>query len=221
MNIRQLAALVRRHIIAAGLILVVTAGIAIDFKLTPSPYTETATVALEPENFNSIEPLSVDSDYLQNTSLIATCQVLVMLVSGPQGEAQLRKAGVTSKFMLSLVNESNIDDPSYDYPQLLVSATSGDPDSTHRQFSEAMQVIAADIARLQTGYPFSEKYRIKTYMLSDSGPVSQRGSLVRSYAALVFLALIATFLMCSLLDRRSNRDLRINRPIKSAFNPTQ
>lgn len=207
----------RRHIFAVTLILVVTAGIAIDFKYAPNTYTETATVAVEPESFQSIEPLSIDSSYLQNTSLIATCQLLVMHFSGLQGKAQLRQAGISADFTVSLVNDGNADEPVYDHPELLVSATDENPHGAHQQLGDGMQVIAADVAGFEAGHKFSNQNRINTYVLSDSGPISQRGSLVRSYAALSFISLVATFLACRFLDRRSRRDRRISRHLRKRY----
>jgi len=202
-SVRQLAALARRHVFAVCLILLVTAGIAIDFKYTQTGYEETATVALEQEGFVSVEPVSANENFLIDSSLITTCQLLVMRLSGSQGEIQLRQAGVIGNFAVSVINSSNADYPSYPYPDFSVSVSSGSSDTTHHQFSEAMQVIAADIAEFQTGSQFSTQNRFAAYTLSDSGPISQRGSLARTYAALMFLALVASFLTCCLLDRRS------------------
>jgi hypothetical protein len=202
-SIRQLAALARRHVFAVCLILLVTAGIAIDFRYTQSGYKETATVALEPESFVTVEPLNVDQSFLLNSSLITTCQLLVMRLSGPQGGAQLRQAGVTGNFVVSVVNDSNADSPSYPYPDLSVSAADSSPVTTHYQFIEAMHVITVDVADFQAGNQILTQDRLVTYTLSDSGPISQRGSLIRTYAALMFLALVATFLTCRFLDRRS------------------
>jgi hypothetical protein len=210
MSLRQLAALALRHIFVVVLLLLVTARIAVYFKHTPVTYGETATVAVEPANFRSIGPLDINSDFLQDTSLLATCQLVVIHVSGPQGRAELQRAGVTGKFTASIVNNSNADDPSYTYPDLLVSVTGGDPDTTRQQLSAGIHVLAADLAGLQAGAHFSGQYRIGAYVLSDSGPVSLRGSSVRSYAALLFLGLVATFLACRFLDRRLSSRIQWN-----------
>jgi len=203
-SVRQLAALAGRHVFAVCLILLVTAGIAVDFKYTQAGYEETATVALEQEDFVSVKPISTDENFLINSSLITTCQLLVMRLSGSQGEIQLRQAGVIGNFGISVINSSNADYPTYLLPNFSVSVSGASPDATHHQFSEAMQVIAVDIAKFQAGSEFSTKNRFVAYTLSDSGPISQRGSLARTYAALMFLALVAIFLTCRYLDRRSS-----------------
>jgi hypothetical protein len=202
-SVGQLAALARRHAFAVCLILLMAAGVAIDFIHTQSGYLETATVALEPESFMSVEPVDANQNYLQNSSLIVTCQLLVMRLSGPQGGTQLRQAGVSGDFAVSVVNSSNLDTPRYAYPDLSVSVAARSPDTTHNQFIGAMRVIAVDIADLQAGNHFSAQDRFVTYTLSDSGPISQRGSLIRCYAALIFLSMVAIFLTCRFLDRRS------------------
>lgn len=203
MSVRQLAALARRHIFAVCLILLVTAAVAADFRYTHSDSVETATVALEPRSFVSVEPVNINENYLQNSSLITTCLVLALRLSGPQGEMQLHQAGVTGNFAVSVVNSSNADNPSYPYPELSVSMTDTNAGATHEQFVEAIRILNVSIVDLQSNDQISSKDRFVTFILSDSGPISQRGSLVRTYAALMLLALIAMFLMCRLLDRRS------------------
>jgi hypothetical protein len=204
-SVRQFAALAGRHVFAVCLILLVTAGLAIDFRYTQPGYEETATVALEPGSFFSVEPLNADQDFSLNSALINTCQLLTIHLSGPQGASQLRQAGVTDKFAVSIVNESNADTPSYPYPDLSVSVAGGSPGTTHHQFIESMQVIKLNIADFQAGNRISPQDLLAIYTLSDSGPVSQRGSLIRTYAALIFLALVAMFLVCRFLDRHSRQ----------------
>jgi len=202
-SIRELAALARRHVFAVCLILLATAGIAIDFRYTPAIYQETDVVAVGSEGFMSVAPITADEDFLARNSLITTCQLLAMHLSGPEGEVQLRRAGVTGNLTVSVVNDSNADMPEYPYPDLSVSVAAWSPDSTHRQSIEAMRVIASDIAAFQANKHLPAYDLIVTYILSDSGPISQRGSLIRTYAALVFLALVAMFCTCRFLDRRS------------------
>jgi hypothetical protein len=202
-SVRQLVALAGRHVFAVCLILLVTAGLAIDFRYTQPGYEETATVALEPGSFFSVKPLNANQHFLLNSALINTCLLLAIHLSGPQGASQLRQAGVTDRFAISVVNDSNADTPSYPYPDLSVSVTGGSPGTTHHQFIESMHVMSLDIADFQAGNQISRHDRATIYTLSESGPVSQRGSLIRSYAALIFLALVATFLICRFLDRHS------------------
>ena len=203
MSIGQLVSLARRHIFSVGLILVVTVGLAFELKHTRPTYTETATVVVETAGFKTVQPLSVDSDFLRNSSLINTCEVLVMYLDGPQGQAQLRRAGIASNFAVSIVNSYNADQPSYASPDLLVSATGGDLVATHQEFERSVQVIDADLAKFQSGDQFPAEDRIQTYVVSDSGPISQRGSSIRVYAGLAFLAMVAIFMVSSLLDGRS------------------
>ena len=203
MSARELAALARRHLLSIGCILLVTAGVAIGFRYTQSGYKESATIALEPESFVNVEPINIDQNFLLNTSLITTCQVLAMHLSGPQGAAQLLRAGVTGSFAVSVVNSSNADTPTYPYPDLSISVADESSGGTHKQFIQAIHVLVSNIANFQAGDQLSPQGGFVTYTLSDTGPVSQRGSLVRSYAALMFIALIAIFLLCRFLDRRS------------------
>jgi hypothetical protein len=174
-------------------------------------YKETDIVTVESEGFMSVAPLTADESFLARNSLIITCQLLAMHLSDPQGEVQLRKAGVTGNFTVSVVNDSNADQPKYPYPDLSVSVTAGSPNTTHYQSIQAMKVIATDIADFQADNHLSAYGLIVTYILSDSGPISQRGSLTRAYAALIFLALVAMFCTCRFLDRRSRAAMALAR----------
>lgn len=189
--------------VATCVILLLTAGIAIDFKLMQPLYNDTAVMALEPEGFTSVQALDTDRAYLQNNSLIVTCQLLVISLSSPQGEAQLSRAGVTGNFTVSTVNESNADTPEYPYPYLSISVAAGSPDLASGQLTEAIQAIAANIDDLQASHQLRTPYHISLYTLSDTGPVSQRGSMLRAYGGLIFLALVALFLTGRFLDWRS------------------
>jgi hypothetical protein len=210
-SVGQLVSLARRHIFSVGLILLITVGLAFGLKHMRPTYTETATVVVETAGFKTVQPLSVDSDFLRNSSLINTCELLVMYLDGPQGEAQLRRAGVAKDFTVSIVNGYNADQPSYAFPDLLVSATGADLVATNQEFKRSVQVIDADLAKFQSGDQFPAEDRIQTYIVSDSGPLSQRGSSIRVYAGLAFLALVAIFMVSSLLDARPLRGRRGSR----------
>jgi hypothetical protein len=214
-SVKQLAALARRHVLAVCLILLAATGIAIYFGHAPSSYDETAIVTVEPESFMSLPPHDPDLVFLANSSLITTCQLLTMRLSGPRGEAQLRGAGVTGEVSISVVNSYNADHPTYNYPDLLVSVTDGSPGTTHRQSFEVRQVIAANLADLQVGDHITNDDLIVAYILSDSGPISQKGSLIRTYAALVVLALVAMFLACRFLDCRARAATGVAQPSMS------
>jgi hypothetical protein len=204
-SVRQLAALAWRHVFAVGLILLATVGLALGFSHTQSGFRETATVALEPQAFASVEPVNINENFLVNSSLITTCQIIVMSLSGPQGAVALHQAGVSADFAVSVVNSSNSDTPNYLSPELSLSIIDGSSASAHGQFVEAMRVLDVAIAHLEADEQISTRDRFETFVLSDSGPISQRGSFIRTYASLALLALISMYLICRLLDRRPVR----------------
>ena len=203
MSVGQLAALASRHLIAVGLILLVATGISVGLSFAAADYSETGTIALETKGFVEVEPLSVDQNYLLNKSLIFTCQMLVMRLSGPEGENRLRQAGSNGKFDITVVNDSNADTPEYPYPHLTVSVTDNSAARTQHDFVVAMKVVADEVGKLRVDDKVSPQDRLAIYTLSDSGPISQRGSLARTYVSLIFLTLVATYLACRFLDRRT------------------
>jgi hypothetical protein len=196
MSVTELLGLARRHILAVTLVLLVALGIAFDFKHTNPGYTETATVALAT---NSPQNLSYDA------SLITTCQIITAWISGPEGQHRLQQIGAGSGFTVALINESNVDDPSYPNPDLTVSATNLNAAVTHRQFVSGMAVLDAKLASMQAPAKVSSQLQVTARVLSDSGPVSQAGSKLRTYGALAFLALVAAYVLAKSLDSRSLR----------------
>jgi hypothetical protein len=199
MSITELLGLARRHIITVALVLIVTLGIAYSFKHTNPGYTETGTVALATN--------SVENSYYDN-SLITTGLILVDWMSGPEGQHQLQQVGVGSGFTVAVVNESNIDDPRYPYPDLTVTSTNPNAAVAHSEFINGIAVLDAKLASLQAPVKVSSQLRVTARVLSDSGPVTQEGSRVRAYGALGFLALVAAYLIARFLDNRSVRSSR-------------
>jgi hypothetical protein len=196
MSVNELLGLARRHIIAVTLVLLVALGIAFDFKHTNPGYTETATVALAT---NGLQNPSFGA------SLITTCQIVTAWISGPEGQHQLQRVGVDSGFSVALVNDANADDPTYNYPDLTVSMTNPDAAVTHRGFVSGMAVLNQELAATQASAKVPAQLRITARILSDSGPETQAGSKVRTYGALMFLALVAAYVSAKFLDNRSVR----------------
>ena len=90
-SVRQLVMLLRRHVFAVSLILLVTAGVAVYVEHSKPTYAETATVVVETDEFEANQPLNTNIDYLFNSSLVATCQILVMHLTSRRATSNFAK----------------------------------------------------------------------------------------------------------------------------------
>jgi hypothetical protein len=195
-SISQLVALGRRHFIIVAVVFIVALGIAYEFKHTNEGYAETATVSLAS---NSPDNSSYDG------SLINTCEFLVTWISGPEGQSQLQQIGVDGGFSVSLVNASNADDPQYYHPYLAVSMTDQNAASERQEFAQGIALLQRELASLQASDKMPPQMQVNAQVLDDSGPVTQQGSRVRVYGSLLFLALVAAYMLTKLLDGRGAR----------------
>lgn len=196
MSLSELAGLARRHVIAVTVVFLIALGIAYDFKHTNPGYAETATVTLTTASPHN-------SSY--EGSLITTCQVVVAWISGPEGQRSLQHVGAGSGFTVTLVNDSNADDPQYEHPYLTASATNLDAAATHREFVKGMDVLNERLASTQASAQMPAQMRVTALVLADSGPNTLAGSRSRTYGALGFLALVAAYLIARFFDNRSAR----------------
>jgi O-antigen ligase len=204
-DLSELAALTRRHFVAAGLVLLMALGIAYVFRQTPPVYKETATLALKPP---SSDPGSFESNY----SLILTGEVMVKWAAGAQGQERLREAGVDSGFSVTLLNYANEEDPVYKTPYIIVSATAGSPMATHDAFTAGTRIFDDELVTQQVKTHIAADGRVTADLLGDSGPILQAGSTARVLGGLAFLTIVAAYMTASLLDRRQSRLWRKNPP---------
>jgi hypothetical protein len=208
-SVSQICALARRRILAVAFVLLITVGIGIYFRQTRPLYIENAMVAIEPIGASG-SPFSNNSEDVsiydaRNDSLIITCQLIAMQISDRQGAGQLAHLRVGSNFTIVLNNSANANNPLYRYPYLQIFTSDYSPAATHSQFVQGMRTVSSDVATLQSTDNISVSHKIETRILEDSGPVDQRGSAVRSDAALALLGLVAAFLLANFFDRRMSR----------------
>ena len=193
MSPSELAALMRRHALAVTMILLVAAATAYTFKHTPPAYTESATAALMAPN---AQPYTSDGP-----PLLTTAELVVDWFSGAQGQEQVHQAGVAGGFNVELINSSNQQYPYYVVPYLTVSASAHDPATAHRAFAIVIRILNDHLAVLQQRHGVSQRYRMGTRLLGDTGPLVQRGSSKRSFAGLLLLTIVVAYLVLRFLDR--------------------
>jgi hypothetical protein len=199
MSLSDLLALARRHILAVIAVLLFFLGIAYDFESTQPAFKQTAIIAFEAPNIHK-------GTYV--ISQITTCQILVLELSGAQGQQQLRHVGINGEFTIAVVNSSNADEPILRHPYLTVSAIGQSAAAARSAFTAGMGVLAEDMKSLQARFQLPAAAQISALTLSNGTPVEQVGSKSRAYAALIFLALAATYVIARMID---NRVIRLRR----------
>jgi hypothetical protein len=197
MTVQEITALVRRHLVAVMIVVVIAAGVAYKFKHAPVSYTESGTVALAlgTSSGNPNPYISLDQ------AMIDTAAVMVLLVSSPHGQAQVRAAGGSAAFDVELNNAYSMQFPDYSAPYILVSATSPDPAAAHRTFTAATRLLGNELALRQAQAHVPAGSLIEAHMIADSGPQPAPGSSKRTLFAILILMIVAVFALASFLDR--------------------
>jgi polysaccharide biosynthesis protein PslJ len=203
-DLSELAALIRRHFIAVGVVLLIALGIAYVFKQPPHAYEETGTLALTPAS-------SVPDSFGTNHSLILTGEVMVKWVAGAQGQERLRQAGVDDRFNVTLLNYANEEDPVYKQPYLIISATADSQMAAHDAFTAGIRIFDDGLVTQQVNARVAPDERVTAELLEDSGSVLQPASTARVLGGLAFLTIVAVYMTASFLDRRQLRPRRKNR----------
>ena len=217
MGLRQLAGLVRRHIFVVCSLAMITVAIAAYFKHTDSVYQEAGVIALEPGSFKGVGYFNVDNDYRENSSLITVCQMVSSAVSFQVSQAESGNGGTADSVVISVVNSSNADTPKYSYPELALSVSGADSPAVRYKWGQVVRLIDKNISRWQNGLKVSAANLISPYVLSDSGAIAIKGSLIRSWAGLLFISLIASFIFCRTLDGRPRTNNSVRNSINSSL----
>lgn len=204
MSPRELIALVRRHVIAVAVVLLVAGGTAYTFKHTPPTYTESGTVVL-----TMPKPNSYTVSY--GTTMINTAEIAVNWLKGVTGQREARQAGVTNSFDVALVNFSNQEYPYYAVPYITISASAQDPATAHQQFTTVTRILNDYLALHQRQDGVSRYYWISASVNGDTGPLLQQGSRIRTFAGLLVLTIVTIYVVAAFLDRHPIRPRTILR----------
>jgi hypothetical protein len=208
----EIPALIWRHVVAVLLVLVVAAGVAYSIKRTPPTYQESATaVFIAPPSTEFPNPYASF-----NSSLITTAEVMTRFIMGPQGQQQVRAAGGTAKFAVSLVNLYNQQYPNYSQPYAQISATSTNPAAVHNTFLVVTRLLVHNLAESQAQQNVPAHTRVSIHPAADAGPLVQPGSSKRTFAGLLVLTIVAVLFVAAFLDKHPVRLV----PFKSLLRPT-
>ena len=164
MRPQDIAALLRRHIMAVAVIFILTAGLAYHFEHTTPGYTETGTAAFT---------LPGAGFFTQQTPLLVMNELMANSVTSPRGHEQVRRAGGTGDYDVALVNLNNEDFPNYGLPYATVTATSPTAAEAQATFSAVMTVLRRNLATLQLQQGARPNSLIELRTIAPSGPVAQ------------------------------------------------
>ena len=196
MSFSEIAAIMRRHLIAVVVIFAVTVSVAWEFKRTPPPYTESVNIIFTPPSSN---PYSSFSNFPQ--VLLSTAEIMTKSMLSSESKKAILRAGGTASFSVGLVNFNNEQFPYYDDPYVTVSATATDPATAHQTFTILVSYFQRLVSEKQVQTGASPKSYISTHAVADTGVIAEAGSSKRVYAGLIALAVIMAFLVVTFLDR--------------------
>jgi hypothetical protein len=200
-----LGGLVRRQWIAFVLVLFATFAVGLAFKRATPLYASTGTVAfsLPISMQTAVSPVGSDN-------LIVTADVVAAAVSGPLGVQQVRAAGGTGSYQFGLVNFYDQEYPNYAQPIASLQASSYQPAVAQRTFVAALSVIGKRLQSQQIAAGASPNAFITASLEGGSPqPIAQSGYPKRTYVGLLFLGIIAAYLLAATLDRHPSWGARL------------
>jgi len=203
-SLQEIVGLLRRHIVAVLLVVLIAAGVGYTLKRTPMTYQESATVV-----FTSPSSSAFPNPYLSlSNALVDTAGLIAIEVMGPQGLQQVKAAGGSAAYDVQLYNLYNLEYPDYGDPYDTVTVTATDPEQVQRTFDLVTQLIYADLAAAQAAHGVPAPSRIIAQSVGGTGVLAQPGSHLRVYIGLLILLIVSAFSVAALLDRHP---LRISR----------
>ena len=201
MTLREIAALMRRHLLAVAVVLLIAAGGGYYIGSTPPMYSESATVVFTAKN----SPAGSRSNASFIVPLIATEVMMAQTLTSPPGQSQVRAAGGTASFQFVPSNLYSLQYPYYDEPDATLTATSQRPADAQRTFMVVLRLLGQRLTAMQAQARVPLRSRIQEYLVADTGLAIQPASSTRVLAGLVLLTLAGVFMVANFLDRRQRR----------------
>jgi hypothetical protein len=176
-------------------VLVIALGLAYHLSHADPGYSDIAAVAFAAPN-------GAAEIYNGGQNLLATDEVVTDWIMSPAGIAQVRKAGGTAYFDVSLVNLNDELFPNYGDPYETIAVDSPDPTTAASTMSSLLYVLHRKLAAIQAATGAEQSTWIQIRVIAEpSGPVAQSGSKKRSEAGLLLLAIIFSISVAKILDR--------------------
>jgi hypothetical protein len=198
MNLREIAALMRRHLLAVTLVLTIAAGAGYDIRSTPPVYSQSATVVFTATD--SPADSNLKTQFIN--PLIATEVMMTQIMTGSEAQSQVRAAGGTAQFGIVPENLYSLQYPNYSEPSATLTTTSPNTADVQRTFTVVLRILGQRLAAIQAQAGAPPSRRIRTFVLAQTRPVAQPGSPMRAFAGLAVLTLVALVMVPTFLDRR-------------------
>jgi len=199
MTLREIAALMRRHLLAATVVLVIAAGVGYDIGSTPPLYSESATVVFTPKS--SLADSRSSASFV--APLIATEVMMAETMMSSSAQSQVRAAGGTASFQFAPSNLYSLQYPDYDEPDATLTATSQRPADVQRTFMMVLKLLSQRLAAMQARVPL--RSRVQDLLVGDTGIAVQPAASTRVFGGLALLTLVGLFMVANFLDRRGPR----------------
>jgi hypothetical protein len=216
-SLPEIAARLRRHVLAILAVLVLAAGAAYGFKHTAPTYAETATMVFIPPA-STLHPNPYEA---VGSTLTKAAGAIAAQVMSPQGQQHVQQAGGTAQIDVGLLNGYDLEYPFYSEPYLTITTTSTSPDAVQRTFTLVTRQITQEFTAEQVQANVTPNNRIETVLAGDTGALAQPGSSKRVLGALAILTLVAIFAVASFLDRHPVRLRRRSRMRAPARGPAR
>jgi hypothetical protein len=201
MTLREIAALMRRHLLAVTVVLLIAAGGGFYIGNTPPMYSESATVVFTAKN----SPSGASSNASFIAPLIATEVMMAQTFLTPPAQSEVRAAGGTASFQFVPLNLYSEQYPNYDEPDATLTTTSQRPADAERTFRVVLTLLGQRLAAMQAQVRVPLRSRIQESVVGDTGLTVQPASSMRVFAGLGLLTVIAVFMVLNFLDRRQGR----------------
>jgi hypothetical protein len=200
-SLQQIAALLRRHLIAV-LLVVLAAGMTFyALRHTPVSYQESATVLfVAPPSTQNPDPYAVPSN-----SLISAGGLLAVQLMSAQSQQQVSAAGGTGTYQVALVNLYDEEYPSFGDPDDTITVTAYSPTGAHQTFLLVTGLLDRDLRLWQESKHVPKVDWAGAVLAGDSGPLSEQGSTKRVYVGLLILTILTVLSVANFLDRHPVR----------------
>jgi hypothetical protein len=204
---RELARLMRRHLLAVTAVLLIAVGVGYGIERTPPLYSESASVMFTVQG--SLADSRPSASYLP--SIIATEVMMAETAMTPPWQSKIRDAGGKASFAFTPFNSYSLQYPDYYEPGATLTATSQRPADVQRTFTLVFRLLAQRLTAMQADARVPAGDRIQARLVGKGALVVQPGSPTRVLAGLLMLAVIALFTVVNFLDRRSGQIFRTAR----------
>jgi hypothetical protein len=200
-NIFEMGALLRRHIIAVLAVLVLALWLVHDFKATPMVWNESATVVFNPP-ISQRYPNPYEAG---GGSIVTGAGVIANYVNGSVGQKLVSAAGGTLPYTAQLINAYNQDFPNYPSPEVDVEVNGTDMGAVIRTYTAVIQVIKAQNVARQVAAKAPKVDWITIKVIGGNGPLAQPGSSKRTLGGLMVLTLVGIFAIAIFFERHPVR----------------